>query len=197
MTFDNFTQRAQEAIQQAQQIATGYEQQMVDTCHLLKALLGSDDKVADTVLKKIGVNTVKLLADLDTQIRSYAKGDTSRQTLTSDANRALQRAKKEAMALGDEYISVELVLLGILMGSDRTARTMRENGAEEQALRKAITELRKGARVSSQSAENEYNALKKYAVNLNEQAEKGKLDPIIGRDEEIRRILQILSRGIL
>jgi ATP-dependent Clp protease ATP-binding subunit ClpB len=195
MSFENFTIKAQEAISKAQNIASERGSQMVDTAHLLKALLVEDQSVIEFILAKAGVNMVSLQKDLEAHLDTYPKTDASdKQYLTNDSNRALAKAKELAKAIGDEYVSVEIILLGILQGTDKTARLMRELGADERIVKAAIAELRKGRKVDDQNTENKYNALGKYAINLNEQAESGKLDPIIGRDEEIRRVLHILSR---
>ena len=195
MTYDNFTIKAQEAILQAQQIAAGYEQQSVDVAHLLKGMLKVDDSVTDFLLKKAGVNMGRLESDIDKQIWDTPKVQGSdKQYLTNEANKAIAAAKTLLKDFGDEYISVEMMLLGVAKGNDKTARLLREHGATVEALTAAIKELRKGRKVTDQTAEHVYNALQKYAINLTELAETGKLDPVIGRDEEIRRVLHILSR---
>ncbi|HLP93004.1 MAG TPA: ATP-dependent chaperone ClpB [Saprospiraceae bacterium] len=195
MTYDNFTIKAQEAILQAQQIAAGYEQQSVDTAHLLKGMLNVDDSVTDFLLKKTGVNLPVFNEQLDKLVWETPKVQGSdKQYLTNEANKAISSAKTLLKDFGDEYISLELLLLGIVKGSDKAARLLRENGATYDALSAAVKELRKGRTVTEQTTDNVYNALQKYAVNLTEQAESGKLDPVIGRDEEIRRVLHILSR---
>lgn len=195
MTYDNFTTRSQEAIMQGQKIAGGLNQQQVDTPHLLKGILETDEHVAHFLLQKVGVDIDQLNAQLNKIVNTYPKVEGSeKQFLTDSANKSLSRAKKMLPDFGDEYISIELMLLGILQGKDKGAQLLKNLGATNDALRAAITELRKGRKVTDQSAEESYNALKKFAVNLNEAAETGKLDPIIGRDEEMRRVLQILSR---
>ena len=195
MTYDNFTIKAQESILKAQQIAGGYDQQTVDTVHLIKGMLETDENVAGHLLKKIDIILPVLERELDKAIQAYPKvKGTEKQYLTDTANQSLSRAKKLLKSFGDEYISIELILLGILQGKDKGAKMLKDLGATEAALKAAITELRKGKKVTDQHAENQYNALKKFAINLNERAESGKLDPIVGRDEEIRRLLHILSR---
>ncbi len=195
MTYDNFTIKAQEGLLKAQQIASEYEQQQVDTCHLLKGLLTIEDSVTDFLLKKAGANTDRLLTELDKLIWEIPKvKGADKQFLTNDANAAISAAKAALKEFGDQYISVELLLIGLAQGKSKTGVLMRENGATPQLLISAIKELRKGRTVSDQTTEHVYNALQKYAVNLTEQAENGKLDPVIGRDDEIRRVLQILSR---
>ena len=196
MTYDNFTTKAQESILKAQQMAGANSQQMVDTAHLLRGILQEDENVAGFLLKKAGVNLPTLEAELETLIQSFPKiqGGVEKQYLSGDANKVLSKAKTLAKEMGDEFIPVELVLLAIIQGNDRTAKLLREQGASDENIRKAIAELRKGRKVTDQGSENNYNALAKFAVNLNERAESGKLDPIIGRDDEIRRVLHILSR---
>jgi ATP-dependent Clp protease ATP-binding subunit ClpB len=195
MNFDNFTTQAQVVLAQAQHIAVGYEQQMIDTAHIVKAMLESEDTTTVFLLKKTGVDTNLLVGKLTEQIIGYAKSPyTDKQYLNGDANKAVANASKLAKSLGDEYIAIEILLLAIVGGNDATAKLLRSLGTSDKSLSTAIKDLRKGKNVTSQGAENQYNALKKYAINLNEQARNGKLDPIIGRDEEIRRILQILSR---
>ncbi len=195
MTYDNFTTKAQEAILKAQQIAAGLDQQQVDTTHLMKGIIEIDENVANFLLQKVGVNMSALRLKLEEAVKGYPKvKGTEKQFLTNDANRALSRAKKTLSKFGDEYISIELIILGILQGTDQAARMLKDQGATEKGIVDAIEELRKGRKVTDQSAEESYNALRKFGINLNEKAESGQLDPIIGRDEEIRRVLHILSR---
>jgi ATP-dependent Clp protease ATP-binding subunit ClpB len=195
MTYDNFTIKAQEAIMQAQQLAASYEQQSVDTCHLLKGMLKTDDTVVDFLLKKAGTSFQRLEADIDKLIWDTPKVQgTDKQYLTNDANKAVAAAKTLLKDFGDEYISLEMLLLGMSKGADKTARLLRENGATYEVLAVAVKELRKGRKITEQTDEHVYNALQKYAINLTEMAASGKLDPVIGRDEEIRRVLHILSR---
>lgn len=195
MTYDNFTIKAQEAILQAQQIAAGYEQQSVDSAHLLKGMLNVDDSVTDFLLKKTGVNMPRFEQELDKLIWETPKvAGADKQYLTNEANKAIAAAKSLLKDYGDEYISIELMLLGIAKGNDKAARLLREQGATFEALTAAVKELRKGRKVTEQTTEHVYNALQKYAINLTEMAESGKLDPVIGRDDEIRRVLHILSR---
>ena len=195
MTYDNFTIKAQEAILQAQQIAAGYEQQSVDSAHLIKGMLNVDDSVTDFLLKKTGVNMPRFEQELDKLIWETPKvAGADKQYLTNEANKAIAAAKSLLKDYGDEYISLELMLLGIAKGNDKAARLLREQSATFEALSVAVKELRKGRKVTEQTTEHVYNALQKYAINLKEMAESGKLDPVIGRDDEIRRVLHILSR---
>jgi ATP-dependent Clp protease ATP-binding subunit ClpB len=196
MTYDNFTIKAQEAIMKAQQIAAGYEQQGVDTAHLLKGLLETDDSVVAYLLNKTGARTEVLQSAVDKLVWELprVKGGVDKQFLTQDANKAVLASKAVLKEFGDAFTSVELLLLGIAKGSDASARLLRENGATPEAITTAIKTLRKGKKVTDQTTDQVYNALQKYAVNLTDMAESGKLDPVIGRDEEIRRVLHILSR---
>ena len=195
MTYDNFTVKAQESILKAQQIAGGLDQQSVDTVHLVKGVIETDEELTDFLFKKMGVNTISLKKRFNKAIESFPKVEgTDKQYLTNDSNAALSKAKKLIKEFGDEFISVEIVLLAILKGKDKAAQILKDEGATEKGMKLAINELRKGRKVTDQQADNQYNALKKFAINLNQRVEDGKLDPIIGRDEEIRRILHILSR---
>ena len=195
MTYENFTINAQEAILKSQQLAGSLGQQGVDTIHLIRGIMETDPKLSEFLLNKMGINIPMLKRDLNVELEKYPKvegGD--KQYLTNDANKALASAKKMMLDFGDEFISLELIFMGILSGNDKASTLLKNQGATLEKLKAAITELRKGRSVTDQNAENQYNSLKKYAIDLNERAETGKLDPIIGRDEEIRRILHILSR---
>lgn len=195
MTYDNFTVNAQEAILKAQQIAGGLEQQVVDTTHLMKGIMETDPRLTDFLLQKANIPVAALKRDINLEIEKYPKVQGGeKQYLSNDANKALAKAKNLLKEFGDEYISLELIMMGMLDGNDKMATILKNYGLNSKDFKAAILELRKGRKVTDSNAENQYNALKKYAVNLNEQAESGKLDPIIGRDEEIRRILHILSR---
>lgn len=195
MTYDNFTIKSQEAILTAQRMAGGLDQQQVDTTHLLRAIMDTDEKLVEYLFQKLEINIPRLKKELNVAIEKYPKvegGD--KQYLTNDANQSLSRAKKAMKEFGDEFISLELILIGIITGKDKASTILKDLGATEKGLKTAITELRKGRTVNNQSADGEYNALKKYAINLCERADNGELDPIVGRDEEIRRMLHILSR---
>ncbi|APU97600.1 MULTISPECIES: ATP-dependent chaperone ClpB [Sphingobacterium] len=194
MNFNNYTIKAQEAIQKASEIAAGHQQQAIETAHILKALLTVDENVVSHLLKKLNVNISYLGTELDKQIEGFPKVSGSNIYLSSDANNALQKAQGYLKEFNDEFVSVEHLLLGILATSDKTSTLLKSQGVTEKDLKTAIKELRGNSRVTDQNAEATYNALGKYARNLNEYAESGKLDPVIGRDEEIRRVMQILSR---
>ena len=195
MTYDNFTINAQEAILAAQRLAASLDQQTVDTTHMIKGILEASEDSAKFLFQKIGVSIPQLVKSLDATIAGYPKvSGSDKQYLTDQSNKALTEAKKFLTEFGDEYISTEIMLLGILKGTSKGAQILKDQGATLEGLKSAIKELRGGRKVSDQSTENQYNALKKYGINLNQQALDGKLDPIVGRDEEIRRILHILSR---
>lgn len=194
MNLNNFTIKSQEAVQQAVQIATVNGQQAIENGHLLKGILEVDENVTPFLLKKLNVNTPMLSAALNKIVESYPKVSGGQPHLSNGANQAVSKASTYLKEFGDEYVSIEHLLLGILSVKDTISQLLKDNGVTEKDLKSAINELRKGAKVTSQTAEDTYNALNKYAINLNEQARKGKLDPVIGRDEEIRRVLQILSR---
>ncbi|RVU02777.1 ATP-dependent chaperone ClpB [Mucilaginibacter limnophilus] len=194
MNFNNFTIKAQEAVQKASEIAAGNQQQAIENAHLLKGLLLVDENVITYLLKKLNVNLNHLNDTLDKQIASFPKVSGSNIYLSSDANTALQKAQGYLKEFKDDFVSVEHILLGILASNDKTSGALKDAGVNEKDLKKAITSLRGDNKVTDQNAEATYNALNKYARNLNEYAESGKLDPVIGRDEEIRRVMQILSR---
>lgn len=195
MNFDKFTIKSQEAIQQAQQIAASANHQSIETGHLLKGLLETDEHVISFLLKKVNANHARITQALDALLRSYPKvSGTSSQYLSSQANQALIKAQTLLKEFGDEFVSVEHVLLALIDNKDSVSDMLKDAGLNEKDLKKAIKELRGDSKVTSQSAEAQYNALNKFAKNLNDLAESGKLDPVIGRDEEIRRVLQILSR---
>jgi ATP-dependent Clp protease ATP-binding subunit ClpB len=194
MNFNNFTIKAQEAVQKASEITTGNQQQAIEPAHLLKGLLLVDENVLTYLLKKLNVNLNRLNDILDEQIASFPKVSGSNVYLSSGSNSALQKANAYLKEFKDEFVSVEHILLGILSVGDKTSAALKDFGVNEKDLKKAITSLRGDNKVTDQNAEATYNALNKYARNLNEYAESGKLDPVIGRDDEIRRTIQILSR---
>lgn len=194
MNFNNFTIKAQEAVKKASEIATGNQQQAIENAHLLKGLLLVDENVISYLLKKLNVNISRLNDTLDKQIESFPKVSGSNVYLSSNANTTLQKAQSYLKEFKDEFVSVEHILLGILSVCDKVSSALKDYGVTEKDLKTAITALRGDSKVTDQNAEATYNALNKYARNLNEYAESGKLDPVIGRDEEIRRVIQILSR---
>jgi ATP-dependent Clp protease ATP-binding subunit ClpB len=194
MDLNNFTIKSQEAIQKATEIAAAKQNQSVEPSHLLKGILMVDENVAPYLLRKLNVNFDVLSKALDRLVDSLPRVSGGQQYLSSNSNRALQKALEIASEFKDEFISIEHLLLGILTLSEAASRLLDNNGVTEKDLRTAIKQLRKGSTVNSQTAEETYNSLSKYALNLNDMARRGKLDPVIGRDEEIRRVLQILSR---
>jgi len=194
MNFNNFTIKSQEAIQHAQQVAQGLEHQQIENAHVLKGLFEVDENVTPFILNKLSVNLDVFKSALDTILQSFPKVSGGDIMLSRTANKMLTDAAIIAKKMKDEYVSIEHLLLAILKSKGDTTQLLKDNGVTEKELKLAIEELRKGSKVTSQSAEETYNSLNKYAKNLNQAANDGKLDPVIGRDEEIRRILQILSR---
>ncbi|PRY95995.1 ATP-dependent chaperone ClpB [Marinilabilia salmonicolor] len=192
MNLNQFTIKAQEAIQQAFQIAGGYQHQAIENGHLLKGLLEVEENITRFLFNKMGVG--QLTPVLDKMIESYPKVSGGDPYLSREANESLQKAVTFSKEMGDQFASIEHMLLGILKSGDQVSKMMKDAGVTEKGLKQAIEELRKGSKVESQSAEDAFNALGRFAIDLNEQARSGKLDPVIGRDDEIRRILQILSR---
>jgi ATP-dependent Clp protease ATP-binding subunit ClpB len=194
MNLNNFTIKAQEAIQHAFQVAQGNNQQAVETGHILKGLFHGAENVVGFLMKKLGVETGIFQQAADKIVQSYPRVTGGEQYISSTANRMLQKALSLAQEMGDQFVSVEHILMALLDAGDSVSRLMKDNGIARKELQKAIEELRKGSKVDSQTAEDRFNSLNRFALNLNERARSGKLDPVIGRDEEIRRILQILSR---
>ncbi|RZJ59112.1 MAG: type VI secretion system ATPase TssH, partial [Hymenobacter sp.] len=194
MDFKNFTIKAQEAVQKATELAGANQQQAIETGHLLKALLQNDENTLAFLGKKVGANMANLGQRLDALVAAYPKVSGGSPYLANDAANAVTRANTQMKEMGDEFVSVEHLLLGILGGKDSAAGLLKDNGFTERDLKAAIQELRGGRKVTSQTAEEQYQSLNRYAVNLNERVRQGKMDPVIGRDEEIRRVLQILSR---
>jgi ATP-dependent Clp protease ATP-binding subunit ClpB len=194
MDFKNFTIKAQEAVQKATEIAGANQQQAIETGHLLKALLQNDENTLAFLGKKLGANMANLGQRLDAIVTAYPKVSGGSPYLANEAANAVQRANTQMSGMGDEFVSVEHLLLGILGGKDSVASLLKDNGFSERDLKAAIQELRGGRKVTSQTAEEQYQSLNRYAINLNERVRSGKMDPVIGRDEEIRRVLQILSR---
>jgi len=194
MNLNNFTIKSQEAVQQAMQIAGSSGHQAIDTGHILKAILQVDENVSPFILKKLNVNPQVFEKTIDSVIQSYPRVSGGQAHLSQAANQAVIKATSSISEFKDEYVSIEHLLLGLANGTDAVGNLMKDQGLTEKNLKAAIHDLRKGSRVTSASQEETYNSLNKFAINLNHQAQKGKLDPVIGRDEEIRRVLQILSR---
>ncbi|MDX1328142.1 MAG: Clp protease N-terminal domain-containing protein, partial [Arenibacter sp.] len=194
MNFNNFTIKSQEAIQQAQQIAQGFGHQQIENEHIFKAISEVEENVLPFILKKLNVNISMLKQILDKELESFPKVSGGEIMVSREAGKTLNEAGIIAKKMEDEYVSIEHLLLAIFKSKSKIAQILKDQGVTEKDLTAAINELRKGGKVTSQSAEDTYNSLNKYAKNLNELADSGNLDPVIGRDEEIRRVLQILSR---
>ncbi len=197
MNLNNFTIKAQEAVQKAQQLAFSAQHQSIENAHLLKALLLVDENVVGFLFKKLNVNINLLTTKVDEQLAKLPKvsgGASGGEYMSNGANRTMMKAQDYMKEFKDEFVSVEHLILALLAGNDTIAGLMKDSGVEEKGLKAAIADLRKGSKVTDQTAESKYNALDKYANNLNKAAQSGKLDPVIGRDEEIRRVLHILSR---
>ncbi|RBP32731.1 ATP-dependent Clp protease ATP-binding subunit ClpB [Oceanihabitans sediminis] len=194
MNFNNYTIKSQEAIQLAQQIAQGNGHQQIENEHIIKAIFDVDENVLPFLLKKLNVNISLLQQVLDKEIESFPKVSGGDIMLSREAGRSFNEASIIAKKMKDDYVSIEHLILAIFKSNSKIAQILKDQGVTEKGLQAAIDELRKGDRVTSQNQEETYNSLNKYAKNLNQLAKDGKLDPIIGRDEEIRRILQILSR---
>ncbi|MDR1258048.1 MAG: ATP-dependent chaperone ClpB [Tannerellaceae bacterium] len=194
MNFNNFTIKSQEAVQQAVQLVARRNQQVVEATHLLKAVIMAGESVANFLFQKLGIQVQNLNRALDAALDSYPKVSGGEPYLSKEANAVLQKAVEYSSKAGDQYVSLEHIILALLTVQSQASQMLKDAGANEKDLRLAIDELRKGSKVTNQSAEDAYDALSKYAVNLNERARNGKLDPVIGRDDEIRRVLQILSR---
>ena len=194
MNYNNFTIKSQQAIEKAFQLATGKQQQAVDTGHILKGVLVEGENITNFLFKKLGVNLINFSLVLDKVLESYPKVVGGDPYLSREASSALQFSTEISKKMGDQFVSLEHILLGLLKGKDQISNLLKDNQINEKDLTVAINELRKGAKVDSQTAEDTFNSLRRFAIDLNERARSGKLDPVIGRDEEIRRILQILSR---
>ena len=194
MNFDNFTIKSQEAIQEAVNQVSRRGQQLIEPVHLLAGVLKVGENVTNFIFQKLGMNAQQIKLVLDKQLESLPKVSGGESYLSRESNEVLQKANQFANELGDQFVSVESLILALLTVNSTASKILKDAGMTEKELRLAIQELRQGSKVNSQSADENYQALSKYAINLNEQAREGKLDPVIGRDDEIRRILQILSR---
>ncbi len=194
MNFNNFTIKSQEAIQKAVEIAKGAGNQAIEPVHLLKGILTEGDSLLTFIFQKVGANASQVAGSIDRSIESEPKVSGGEPYLSRTSNDVLQKALDVAKKQGDQYVTIEAILLGIFLVKSSASQILKDAGLTEHELTAAIEELRKGKKATDQSAEDTYNALSKYAINLNERARSGKLDPVIGRDDEIRRVLQILSR---
>jgi len=196
MNLQNLTIKTQEAIAQAQQIAVQNQNQQIEDGHIFQAIVETDENVIPYLIKKLGANFAKIEEEIKALIQSYPKvsGGNEQTYLSRAGNAVIQKSLTIAEKMGDEYVSLEHLLMAIVDSGEPTGKILKSNGVSAKELALAVEEMRKGTKVSSQTAEDTYNSLSKYARNLNDLARKGKLDPVIGRDEEIRRLLQILSR---
>jgi ATP-dependent Clp protease ATP-binding subunit ClpB len=194
MNFNNFTIKAQEAVQKSIEIAQGNNQQMIEPAHILKGIMIVGENVTSFLFNKLTVNSQNLERVVDAEIQSFPRVSGGEPMLSRETNAVFQKAADFAGKMDDQFISIEHLLLGILDEKNSASKMMKDAGISVNQLQSAINDLRKGDKVTSQTAEDTYQALGKYAVNLIEKAREGKLDPVIGRDEEIRRVLQILSR---
>lgn len=194
MNLNNFTLKAQESVQQAFNIASSKGQQAVECAHLLQGVMSQAENITDFIFGKIGVSSTSVLKDVEKLIDSYPRVSGAESYLSSGASEALRKANDQASAMKDKYVSNEHILMGILDTSDKASQILKDYGITMKDLRNAVIELRKGAKADSPTSEETFDSLNRYAINLNEKARSGKLDPVIGRDEEIRRILQILTR---
>ena len=194
MNFNNFTIKSQEVIQKAIELTRSAGQQQIEPLHILKAITLESETIINFVLQKLGITASALIQALDRETALLPKVSGADVTLSRESNDALQKAVDYSKKQGDEYVSVEAMLMGILQTKCRASQLLKDYGMTEKGLQAAIEELRRGQKVTGQSAEESYQSLSKYAINLNDRARSGKLDPVIGRDEEIRRVLQILSR---
>ena len=194
MNFQNFTIKSQEVVQKAVQIAQSNQNQVLEPVHLLKAVMSDDDSVVKFVFQKLDVAATMIERSLDEQLSRLPKVSGGEPYLSSDSSKVFEKANAFATENGDQYVTVEAILVGLLSVNSPASKILKDAGATEDDLKMAINELRQGRKATGQSAEEQYNALKKYAINLCERAQQGKLDPVIGRDDEIRRVLQILSR---
>lgn len=194
MNFNNFTIKSQEAVQQAVNITQARGQQAIEPVHLLTGVLKVGENVTNFIFQKLGMNAQQIALVIDKQIDSLPKVSGGEPYLSRESNEILQRAVQYSKEMGDEFVSLEAIILALLNVKSTVATILKDAGMTDKELRSAIAELRKGEKVTSQSSEDTYQSLSKYAINLNEAARSGKLDPVIGRDEEIRRVLQILSR---
>ena len=194
MNFNNFTIKSQEIVQKAIDLTKSAGQQQIEPVHLLKAIIQESETIVNFIFQKLGANLNGVKMGVDQAISALPKVSGGDVFLSREANDALQKAVEFSKSMGDEYVSVEAMLMGILQSKSKASQILKDNGITVDGLKAAILELRKGNTVKDQSAEESYQALSKYAINLNDRARNGKLDPVIGRDEEIRRVLQILSR---
>lgn len=194
MNFNNFTIKSQEAIQKAVELTRAAGEQAIEPVHLLKGVITEGESLVKFIFQKVGANLPLLIQTVDRDIDSLPKVSGGEPYLSRTSNDVLQKALDIAKGNGDEYVTLEALLMAIFQINSTASTILKDAGLNEKELKAAVDELRKGKKATDQGAEETYNALSKYAINLNERARSGKLDPVIGRDDEIRRVLQILSR---
>ncbi|MEG0455604.1 MAG: Clp protease N-terminal domain-containing protein, partial [Bacteroides sp.] len=194
MNFNNFTIKSQEAVQEAIELVKNRGQQAIEPAHVMYGVMKVGENVTNFIFQKLGVNGQQIETVIDRQIESLPKVSGGEPYLSRESNEVFRKATQLSKEMGDEFVSIEHLLLALLSVKSTVSTILKDAGMTEKELRGAINELRKGEKVTSQSSEDTYQSLEKYAINLNEAARSGKLDPVIGRDEEIRRVLQILSR---
>ncbi|MDE6127004.1 MAG: type VI secretion system ATPase TssH, partial [Muribaculaceae bacterium] len=194
MNFNSFTIKSQEAIQKALEITRSAGQQQIEPVHLLKGIISEGESLVKFIFQKVGANLAVAEQQIDREIAAMPKVSGGEPYLSRTSNDVLQKAIDISKKMGDEYVTLEAMLLAIFDINSQASTILKDSGLNSKELQSAIEELRKGKKATDQSAEDTYNALSKYAINLNERARSGKLDPVIGRDDEIRRVLQILSR---
>ncbi|RLD47885.1 MAG: type VI secretion system ATPase TssH, partial [Bacteroidetes bacterium] len=195
MNLDNFTIKSQEAVQRASEIAKSKSHQSIEPAHILKGIIEIAENISSFIFNKLGVNVANLTAVIDSYINTFPKVSGSADSyLSAEGHTVLQNAVKISEKKGDKFVSTESILVAVLESKDKAGQILKDAGITKSDLLKVIDELRKGSKADSQTAEDTYNSLNRFAVNYNESARNGKLDPVIGRDEEIRRVLQILSR---
>lgn len=194
MNLEKFTIKSQKAINEAVEIARQYSHQQIENAHIMTGILHADENVPVYILEKAGVNPTDFGKVLDSMLKSFPKVSGGKEYLSRDAEKALRKAEEEAGKMDDRFVAVEHIILGIFLSGDSVSKMMKDSGISEDVLRMAITDMRKGTKVNSASQEDTYQSLDRFAINLNKRAADGKLDPVIGRDDEIRRVLQILTR---
>ena len=194
MNFNNFTIKSQEAVQGAINLVQRYGQQQIEPAHIMSAVMDVGENVVNFIFQKLGMNKQNISAQIEREIASYPKVSGGEPYLSRSSNDVFMKATEYMTEMKDEYVTLEHIILALLTVKSKVSEILKNEGMTEKELRMAINELRNGNKVTSQSSEDSYQSLSKYAINLCEAARNGKLDPVIGRDEEIRRVLQILSR---
>jgi len=194
MNLNNFTLKAQESIRKAFMIADAKGQQAVECAHLLHGVISEAENISDWLFGKLGVSTATVMKDLEKIIDSYPRVSGGEPYISSGASEALRKANDQAASMKDKFVTTEHILIGLIDTSDRSSKLLKDYGITMKDMKAAVNELRKGATVDNPTSDDTFDSLNRYAINLNERARTGKLDPVVGSDEEIRRILQILTR---